>query len=76
MHTQRVITNKLNHSRTYILTSKPFDPEKSRREAYQKWCPIQINWDLPVIQQTHKIELKPDTAKKNDFGYWNQYTKK
>jgi hypothetical protein len=74
MHTKLTTANKFN--RTYILTTKPFDLEQSRREAYQKYCPIQINWNQPANKQNPTMELKSDRSKKNDFGYWNQYAQK
>jgi hypothetical protein len=62
MHTKLTTTNKYN--RAYVLTTKPLDTVKGRRDAYQKYCPVQINWDQPINKHIPKMELKPDTAKK------------
>ena len=74
-------TARRNLSRTYstqsiIIKLEPVDTQQGRRDAYQKWCPQQLTWALPTNTQTSQVELKPDNSKKNDFGYWNQYTKK
>ncbi len=70
MHT----ANKCN--KAYVLTTNRINTVQGRREAYQKYCPTQINWDQPANKQTPKMELKPNRSQKNDCGYWSQYTNK
>ena len=73
MHTHRSLI-KIDKKRPYLVTLKPLDSVKGRREAYQKYCPTKISWNK-ADQEPKKEFTTYTSTTKNHFGYWQQFIK-
>ncbi len=80
MHTRLSTINNFKH-RTYIITSPTYNnTQKGRKEAYQKWCPIPINWDNENSWDDKKSEMKTyplqNNTQEDKMAYYKQFMKK
>lgn len=71
-HTANVAKNSF--CRSYIIKSPSYNVEKSRREAYQKWCTTPINWD----KQTKQTPSHPSSnnSQQDAMAYYKQFVRK
>jgi len=75
MRTQLARANKTKYHRTCFVKSYD-DTVQGRRNAYQKWCPIKIEWP----NNNNEIKIQPqhntDHIQEDTMAYYKQFTKK
>ena len=76
MHTAPRSLQKFSRPCSYIEIAKPVNTQEGRKQAYQQWCPTQINWNNNTESKTSIYQVSPRSHKEEMVLFCKQCGKK